>query len=436
MKKERKEGLLSCFPPVSSAQAEKMKGKGAANYIVFLTRGAELFARGYHRYSNGQLVERQRYVFAKDGAVRYGSENGKQWSVRTEFREPVFCLTSYGYTFDNSYKILGEEAIRQSDMRYSQYDKYMGNLLMCYLNKYCQHPNIEYLMKQGFDPTTEHCTGYWGGRYVLELSKTINWKSNNLLQMLSITKSELKVLRGNERLYETYISWRNEFPKVSPGDLINFAKVFGDAHGTMATFVEQTGATPQRITRYIEENGIFTRDYHDYLNQCKKLKYNTKDTAICFPHNFEAMHERLSATIEYQHDKAVRAEFAKHIEERKQLEFSDGNLMIVQPKQLSDIAYEGKALSHCVGGYAERHATGKLTIMFLRRKSAPDEPYYTIEVSNDYKIVQCRGYKNNWVTNGGQEKPQEIINVEKKYQQYLDGIAAKKSKTKSRRKTA
>ena len=74
--------------------------------------------------------------------------------------------------------------------------------------------------------------------------------------------------------------------------------------------------------------------------------------------------------------------------------------------------------------------------MFLRRKSAPDEPYYTIEVSNDYKIVQCRGYKNNWVTNGGQEKPQEIINVEKMYQQYLDGIAAKKSKTKSRRKTA
>lgn len=436
MKKERKEALLSCFPPVSSAQTEKMKGKGAANYIVFLTRGAELFARGYHRYSNGQLVERQRYVFAKDGAVRYGSENGKQWSVRTEFREPVFCLTSYGYTFDNSYKILGEEAIRQSDMRYSQYEKYTGNLLMCYLNKYCQHPNIEYLMKQGFDPMIEYCTGYWGGRYVLELSKTINWKSNNLLQMLGITKLELKVLRGNEHLYETYISWRNEFPKVSPGDLINFAKVFGDAHGTMATFVEQTGATPQRITRYIEENGISTRDYYDYLEQCKRLKYNTTDTAICFPHNCVAMHERLSAIIKYQHNEQVKEEFKKRIEERNQLEYSNGELMILQPKQLSDIAYEGKALSHCVGGYAERHAIGKLTIMFLRRKSAPNEPYYTIEVSNDYKIVQCRGYKNNWVENGGQKKPQEIINVEKKYQQYLDGIAAKKSKTKSRRKTA
>lgn len=424
MKKERKELLMHSFPAATADQISKMEGKGAANYIIFLTRGAELFARGYHRYSNGQLVERQRYVFAKDGAVRYGSENGKQWSVRTEFREPVFCSASYGYTFDNSYKILGEEAIRQSDMRYSQYDKYTGNLLMYYLYLYCRHPNLEYLMKQGFDPTTEHCTGYWGGRYVLELSKTINWKSNNLLQMLSITKSELKVLRGNERLYETYISWRNEFPKVSPGDLINFAKVFGNKHGVMETFVEQTGATPQRITRYIEENGIFTRDYHDYLNQCKKLKYNTKDTAICFPHNFEAMHERLSATIEYQHDKAVRAEFAKHIEERKQLEFSDGNLMIVQPKQLSDIAYEGKVLSHCVGGYAERHAKGALSIMFIRKKSEPDKPYYTMEVSADGKIAQVRG-KRNIAPN------EDVDALIKDYKTHLEKIFSDK-----RRKTA
>ena len=424
MKKERKELLMHSFPAATADQMSKMEGKGAANYIIFLTRGAELFARGYHRYSNGYIVERQRYVFAKDGAVRYGSEDGKQWSIRSEFREPVFCLTSYGYNFDNTYKIINEKAISRSDMRYSQYDKYMGNLLMCYLNKYCQHPNIEYLMKQGFDPTTEYCTGYWGGRYVLELSKTINWKSNNLLQMLGITKSELKVLRGNERLYETYISWRNEFPKVSPGDLINFAKVFGNAHGTMATFVEQTGATPQRITRYIEENGIFTRDYSDYLDQCKRLKYNTKDTAICFPHNFEAMHERLSVTIKYQHNKAVRAEFAKHIEERKQLEFSDGNLMIVQPKQLSDIAYEGKALSHCVGGYAERHAKGALSIMFIRKKSEPDKPYYTMEVSADGKIVQVRG-KRNIAPN------EDVDALIKDYKTHLEKIFSDK-----RRKTA
>ena len=149
MKKERKELLMHSFPTATADQMSKMEGKGAANYIIFLTRGAELFARGYHRYSNGYIVERQRYVFAKDGAVRYGSEDGKRWDIRSEFREPVFCSASYGYSFNNSYKIINEKAISRSDMRYSQYDKYAGDLLMCYLDLYCKHPNLEYLLKQG-----------------------------------------------------------------------------------------------------------------------------------------------------------------------------------------------------------------------------------------------------------------------------------------------
>ena len=94
-----------------------MKGKGAKNFVVFLTDGRELFARCYHRYSDGKIAERQRYVFAKDGCVRYGFGSAG-WKIRTEFREPVFCLTSYGYTFDNSYQVIGMENIDRSDMKY------------------------------------------------------------------------------------------------------------------------------------------------------------------------------------------------------------------------------------------------------------------------------------------------------------------------------
>lgn len=424
MKKERKEGLLGCFPPATSAQIEKMKGKGAANYIVFLTRGAELFARGYHRYSNGQLVERQRYVFTKDGAVRYGSEDGKRWDIRSEFREPVFCSASYGYSFDNSYKIINEKAISRSDMRYSQYEKYAGKLLMYYLYLYCRHPNLEYLMKQNYDLIEGMCTGYWGGVEKLTLPSYINWKSNNLLEMLGLTRSEFKALKGQEHLYGAYRINKEHFPKVTPEDMILISKVFGYEYGTLKRYLDATGATPQRMSRYLADNQINTRDYSDYLDQCKRLKYNTKDTAICFPHNFEAMHNRLSAIIEYQHNKQVKEEFNKHIEERKQLEFSDGNLMIVQPKQLSDIAYEGKALSHCVGGYAERHAKGALSIMFIRKKSEPDKPYYTMEVSADGKIVQVRG-KRNIAPN------KEVEDLIKGYKAYLEKIFSDK-----RRKTA
>lgn len=241
--------------------------------------------------------------------------------------------------------------------------------------------------------------------------------------MLGLTKSEFKALKGQEHLYGAYRINKEHFPKVTPEDLILISKVFDYEYGTLKRFLDATGATPQRMSRYLADNQINTRDYSDYLDQCKQLRYNTKDTAICFPHNFEAMHERLSATIEYQHDKAVRAEFTKHIEERKQLEFSDGNLMIVQPKQLSDIAYEGKALSHCVGGYAERHAKGALSIMFIRKKSEPDKPYYTMEVSADGKIVQVRGKRN--IAPG-----EDVDTLIKDYMAYLEKIFSDK-----RRKT-
>lgn len=206
MKKTRKEALIYCFPAVDNELMDKMKGKGAKNYVVFLTRGAELFARCFHRYSTGDLVERQRYVFARDGSVRYGSDNGINWSVRNDFREPVFCKCCMGYNYDNSYSVLNIKAIDKSDMRYSQYQHYHGNMLMSYLHAYCKHPNLEYLMKQGYDVTSVRYTGWWGYQEKFLLSQRVNWKSNDLLKMLGLNKTEFKVLKGSEQLWSSILT--------------------------------------------------------------------------------------------------------------------------------------------------------------------------------------------------------------------------------------
>ena len=422
MKKERKEALIGCFPPVSDVQYHRMKGKGAANFIVFLTWGRELFARGFHRYSNGELVERQRYVFAKDGAVRYGSETGTRWTVRSEFREPIFCSHSYGYTFNNTYAVINIKAIDKSDMRYSQYQKYTGSLLISYLHLYCKHPNLEYLMKQGFELIKEYCTGYWGGACKLQLSSLINWKTNNMLNMLGINREEFKVLRESPHVYERYIGWRDEFPKMKPADLMHLAEVFGSEHGTLARFVECTKLTPQRIARYLSENQVRTMDYSDYLQQCVKLNYDLHDTAISMPHDFSAMHERLSAIIQYQHNERVKQEFMAHTADRSVLEFALEDLMIIQPKRIEDIAAEGAALNHCVGGYAERHAAGKLHILFIRTADKPDVPYYTMEVSAAGEIVQVRGAHNR-------APGKAVSRLVEAYRAYLAKIFKKERKT-------
>ena len=53
---------------------------------------------------------------------------------------------------------------------------------------------------------------------------------------------------------------------------------------------------------------------------------------------------------------------------------------------------EGRELRHCVGTYVRRVANGTSRIVFVRRASAPDVPYCTVEISPDKDhtaMVQC-----------------------------------------------
>lgn len=439
MKKERKEALVHMFPDVPQDHMTKMQKSGSHNYAIFLTRGRELFVRCFHHYSRGgrdALAERQRYVFAKDGYVRYGSNDGIRWEIRTKFREPRFAKTSYGYNFDNSYRILGYENIAKSDMRYSQADKYNGSLLMSYLAFYVRHPNIEYLMKQGYaDVIASEYYGYWGAQERLTVSERINWKSNDLLKMLGLNRDEFKMLQGREQLYDCYCGWRDRYPDMKADDLMKIADIAGYAHGSFDACAETAGS-PKKLLKYLLRQNIENiNDFKDYLDQCRRLNYDLSDSAVIFPRDFAAKHDELTAIelmLEQENKDKVRRslikEFKARMKEREKLCFSYGGLMLRQPGSMKEIATEGAKLSHCVAGYADRHASGVLTIMFLRRSDSPDTPYYTMEVSNDLEIVQCRGYKNNREERGGEPKPEEIKEFEKAYQKYLDRLKARKER--------
>lgn len=422
MRTERKQKLLGEFPAVPSGISDMMKGKNAKNFIVFLTYGDELFVRGYHRCTDGRLAEKQRYVFAKDGFVRYGIDYNGKWGIRSEFREPVFCAATYGYSFDNSYTALNMQAISKSCMKYSLAEKYAANnLFMEYLRLYCKHPNIEYLLKSGYYPIIEITHGYWGGKTSLSVSPEINWKSNNLLKMLNLSRTEFFTLKGNETYYEYYICWRERYPKCKPDELLAMAKVFRFEHGTLKNFCEETGLKPQRISRYLNENKIDTYDYRDYMQQCRELGYDMHDTAISMPHNFQAMHERLSAMIDFRETEKSRIAFAENYNGRRIFECSSGNFFIRQPESYDEIVAEGKILHHCVGGYAERHSMGKLHIMFLRARDKPDIPYYTMEISTEGEIIQVRGVRNAPPT-------EEISELVELYRIHLAEIFSKKEK--------
>lgn len=83
---------------------------------------------------------------------------------------------------------------------------------------------------------------------------------------------------------------------------------------------------------------------------------------------------------------------------RKALAWKGDDLGIFVPESLAELTYEGSELRHCVGSYKREVAQGIEGILFLRKLSSPDVPYYTIDVvkgeDGKYRVRQCHGKCN------------------------------------------
>ena len=114
-----------------------------------------------------------------------------------------------------------------------------------------------------------------------------------------------------------------------------------------------------------------------------------------------------------QRAERIQKENKPKLEFRGQPEYDDENYLIRLPKDEDEICKEGMSLHHCVGGYAHEHSIGSTTIMFLRKKSEPDKPFYTIEVEigvadgkvAGLRIRQIHGFGNRWLGNDPEAIP-------------------------------
>ena len=61
--------------------------------------------------------------------------------------------------------------------------------------------------------------------------------------------------------------------------------------------------------------------------------------------------------------------------------------IVTMPGKPMDICVEAISQGNCLMEYADRHADGETTILFLRKACAPDTPYVTLEV-RDWQVTQ------------------------------------------------
>jgi len=378
-----------------------------------------------------------RYELEPGRAIQYRlvwERPGYNWEPKKgKATEPNFALGCFGYG-DRSYTLINHEAVSHSFLKYLFKDvENLPSLYIEWLCRYAEHHQLEYLMHGGLYQVAE--------QYVTKNLHGIrlNWRSNDLKKIVRLHKVEIEYLAKEDGLrYRDYIHWRkNTFEGKTPAETIKYYAEFHSCERYITEVQEITNLTTKKIMDYTlkrrntEGPAFFLICWRDYLRDCIELKYDMQSESVIMPKGLFTLHERTQHILEGIRDAHMNDELQESDIKRKDLECVDMELglALYLPRTVKDIATEGAELSHCVGGYAERHAKGKLTIMFLRTLRHPGKPYYTMEVSNDLEIVQCRGYRNNLAHN---PKPDTIIEFERRYAEYLDYVKENRRKAKEK----
>lgn len=157
--------------------------------------------------------------------------------------------------------------------------------------------------------------------------------------------------------------------------------------------------TSKHMERETAWGGIYKtpviRVYNDYLNMVKQMNakshFKAQFTSI---EDIQNKHDAAMIIYNAKKDEFQKEAFVKSVKKIAKYAYSDNNYSIVIPEVPEDLAKEGLELHHCVKSYINRVANGSTNILFLRKNSEIDKPFFTIELSNEGNVEQIHGFGN------------------------------------------
>ena len=364
-------------------------------YLSFLPSGESDFKK----------VNLYTYLFKKNKATRWNCNNGSKPMKTMNTIPQDSYISNIGY---DKAVLIGEDTIKNTQLKYCAYDlveEYSVREFIAYLIFYTKHNNVEYLLKAGFKHLVyQIILQGWSTRY-------INWKSNNLLKMLKLqSKNDLKICgqldMAKLEFYQTLCKSGEKHPMETANSLNN------SDYQSASRIKDSYHISYSRIVSYSKKQKCSLIYWLDYLD----IAAEVYDAPELMPGNIYTAHDRAVALRKFKANEISNKLMARRQQELERYKYQWQDLIIRIPQSCEEIIAEGKALKHCVGGYAERHAKGNTTIVFLRQVNEPDKPYYTIELGKDGTIRQCYGYRNN---NANNPKPDKIKAFEQAYTNYL-----------------
>ena len=138
----------------------------------------------------------------------------------------------------------------------------------------------------------------------------------------------------------------------------------------------------------------FFREYMDYLSMQKNFYGKVREK---YPEHFKTAHDVMALKVNLAKAVEQQKNFAEQAEAVKDLEYCGQTFCIVVPTEPRELADEGVNLSHCVGSYIDRVASGECHILFLRRKLTPDQSLVTLQLTGK-RICQAQGMNRRSIT--------------------------------------
>lgn len=289
-----------------------------------------------------------------------------------------------------------------------------GQLPVLYMKTWRRHRTIENLVNSGWAALIEQnlqsesndqeipyaiCPGVFFG----------SAKPHEMLHMDRISFRELRRKNSHGWHLHQYECWLNYLESGGTADAVMFDNYYKSFKlSGINAVLSLREMCPQvdlpKIDRYLSKQGLRHDEVQLLLDTWRMTIQLFGRTQLSseemWPRNLFDLHERLSRQVRLEQSKDDWSKFLSGfiaVRERfRELEWTDGELCVVLPKDNGDLIREGDVLRHCVYSYGADHVSGRHTIFFIRKYRRPERCYYTLDINmtGQPKEQQLHGYGN------------------------------------------
>lgn len=142
-----------------------------------------------------------------------------------------------------------------------------------------------------------------------------------------------------------------------------------------------------------------TKTYSDYLDM--SISVQKANTDLRIDYDFDSvediidMHNNILSIYNAVSEQVDTIAFDNRRDFFSKFEYEGKEFSVIAPQKASEIGFEGISLRHCVKSYIKKVVNGYTNILFVRRNDDLENPFFTIELTNDKELAQAHGFCNS-----------------------------------------